>query len=466
MISCLLNKSLLCLTGTALLLPGMAFGANRTDQKKKSMLPNIVILLADDQGFADVSYHAHPTEVSTPAIDQLAKAGVVFTNGYVSAYVCAPTRAGLLSGRYQQRSGFYTASDSRQGFSLNEKLLPELLKAQGYTTGMFGKWHLGLQKPYYPTSRGFDTFYGFLGHGAHDYFNLNCEPGNEQTCLYRNDQPISDTGYLTDNLAREACQFISDNVKKDAPFFLYLPFNAVHAPLEAPEEDIKKFNTGDKDRDIQMAMLYRMDLAIGQVVRKLKESGAYDNTLFFYCSDNGGAKVTKAVNTPLRDYKHSVYEGGIRVPFFITWPGKLTPGTSDEPVISLDFLPTICAALGIALPSDKIYDGRNILPVIQGGQKNPLHETLFWDGNDGIWAVRHGKWKLVQNKAGILELYDLMADISEKTDLSKQNPKIVEQLNSEFKQWRSQMATPMGDSKVKNGNRVKKDKKKKSDDES
>ncbi|MCX6326765.1 MAG: sulfatase [Bacteroidia bacterium] len=442
-----LNKTLIFFTGTAILLPGMAFSTNKVDQKKKSVLPNVVILLADDQGYADVSYHEHPIEVSTPAIDQLAKSGIVFTNGYASGYVSAPTRAGLLTGRYQQRYGFYTASDSRQGLPLSEVLLPKILKEKGYITGIFGKWHLGLEKPYYPTSRGFDTFYGFLGHGGHDYFDLNYVPGNEQTCIYRDDKPISDTGYLTDNLAREACNFIEDNAKNSSPFFLYLPFNAVHFPLQAPEEDIKKFNTGDKERDIQMAMLYRMDMAIGRVIKKLKETGEYDNTLIIYFSDNGGAKVSKAVNTPLRDYKHSVYEGGIRVPFVISWPGKLSPGTCDEPVISLDIMPTICAALEIGLPTDKIYDGRNILPVLNGKLKNPLHETLCWDGNDGIWAIRNGKWKLIQNKEGNLELYDLLADISEKTDLSKQNPQIVEKLNNEFKEWRSKMASPMGDAK-------------------
>lgn len=451
----LLYQTIFCVAGSSILLPFSASCIEKSESKKESKLPNIVILLADDEGYADVSYHEHPSGISTPAIDQLAKSGVVFTNGYASGYVCAPTRAGLLTGRYQQRYGFYTASDSRQGLPVSEILLPELLKKKGYTTGIFGKWHLGLERPYYPTSRGFDTFYGFLGHGGHDYFALNCEPGDEQTCLYRDDKPISDTGYLTDNLAREACGFIEKNAKKDSPFFLYLPFNAVHAPLEAPEEDIRKFNSGDKNRDIQLAMIYRMDLAIGQVIKKLKETGAFENTLIFYFNDNGGAKVTKAVNTPLRDYKHSVYEGGIRVPFFINWPGHLKPGSSDEPVISLDILPTICATLGIDLPSDRVYDGRDIMPVAMGKQKNALHETLCWDGNDGIWAIREGKWKLIQNKEGKLELYDLIADISEKTDLSMQNPQIVEKLNNEFKAWRSKMASPMGDLKQKRNKKQK-----------
>ena len=452
-----LYQTVFLLAGSSILLPVIASCAEKSEYKKDLKLPNIVILLADDQGYADVSYHGHASDISTPAIDQLAKSGVVFTNGYASGYVCAPTRAGLLTGRYQQRYGFYTASDSRQGLPVSEILLPELLKKKGYTTGVFGKWHLGLERPYYPTSRGFDNFYGFLGHGGHDYFALNYEPGNEQTALYRNDKPVSDTGYLTDNIAREACGFIEKNAKGDSPFFLYIPFNAVHAPLQAPEEDIRKFNSGDRDRDIQLAMLYRMDLAIGQVINKLKETGAFENTLIFYFNDNGGAKVSKAINTPLRDYKHSVYEGGIRVPFFIHWPGHLTPGTSDEPVISLDILPTICGVLGIDLPSDRVYDGRNIMQVIQGKQKNALHETLCWDGNDGYWAIRKGDWKLIQNKQGNFELYNLKTDISEKTDLSKQNPNVVGELNSEFKAWKSKMATPMGDLKQKKNRKAKND---------
>jgi arylsulfatase A-like enzyme len=445
----LLYQTIFYLAGTSILMPDKALCIEKTEAKKDPKLPNILVILADDQGYADVSYHEHPKEVSTPAIDQLAKTGIVFTNGYASAYVSAPTRAGFLTGRYQQRYGFYTASNSRQGLPVGEILLPELLKKKGYITGIFGKWHLGLERPYYPTSRGFDTFYGFLGHGAHDYFELTCSdnPDDFHQCLYRNDQKINDTGYLTDNLAREACEFIEESAISEVPFFLYLPFNAVHAPLEAPEEDINKFNSGDRDRDIQLAMIYRMDLAIGQVINKLKETGKYDNTLIFYFNDNGGAKVSKAINTPLRDYKQSVYEGGIRVPFLINWPGNLSPGTSDEPVISLDIFPTICAVLGIDLPSDRVYDGQNILPILQKKQKSPLHETLFWDGNDGIWAIREGKWKLIKNKAGNLELYDLNADISEKTDLSKQNPQIVDKLNKEFKEWRSKMATPMGDLK-------------------
>lgn len=429
------------------------FAASCEEKRGNSKLdarPNIVLIVSDDQGNADAGYQRTPPVVSTPAIDKLASEGVVFTAGYASAYVCAPTRAGLLTGRYQQRFGFYTASDSRQGMPKGEITLADVLKKEGYRTGAFGKWHLGLTKPFYPTSRGFDEFYGFLGHGAHDYFDLTCtdNPDGFHQCMYRNDKTINDTGYLTDNLGREACSFIEKNAKQKNPFFLYLPFNAVHFPLQAPEADIKKFNTGNKNRDIYLAMLYRMDLAIGKVIKTLKNEGVYENTLIVYFSDNGGAKKVEANNLPLRDYKQSVYEGGLRVPFVISWPDKFKPSISDEPVISIDVMPTICAALGINLPSDRIYDGKNIIPVIEGTLKEPLHKELFWDGNENRWAIRKGNMKLVSVK-GSYELYDLEADIGETNDMASKYPEKVTSLKKKYQNWRSEMGTPMGDSKKK-----------------
>lgn len=356
----------------------------------KKIKPNIVIILSDDQGFGDVSYHEHPEEINTPAIDKLAAQGVVFSDGYASGYVCAPTRAGLMTGRYQQRFGFYRAPDSRVGLPLSEITIADVLKKEGYTTGAFGKWHLGLTKDHHPCSRGFDEFYGFLGHGAHDYFDYSCENDADDfhQCIYRNFNTISDEGYLTDNLANEASSFIKNNANKKDPFFLYLPFNAVHTPMQAPEKDIELFNTGDKKRDILLAMLYRMDEAIEQVVSTLKKEGVYDNTIIFFLSDNGGAKASRSNNLPLRDFKHSVYEGGHRVPFIISWPDKFKHTVSDEPVISIDIMPTICAALNIELPDDRIYDGKNILPAISSKLKQPLHDELYFGGNDGYWAVR------------------------------------------------------------------------------
>ncbi len=423
---------------------------NRKANKSKDK-PNIVIILSDDQGNADAGYQRSPSTISTPAIDKLASEGVVFTDGYASAYVCAPTRAGLLTGRYQQRFGFYTAGDSRQGMPLSEITIAEVLKKEGYQTGIFGKWHLGLTEAYHPLSRGFDEFYGFLGHGAHDYFDLSCKENADDfhQCIYRNNETINDTGYLTDNLAREASSFIRSKANKENPFFLYLPFNAVHWPLQAPEEDIKKFNSGDPDRDIQLAMIYRMDIAVGEVIKTLKSEGVYENTIIFYFSDNGGAAKVKADNLPLRDFKQSVYEGGVRVPFIMSWPLELKPSVCNEPVISLDIMPTVCAMVGINLPEDRVYDGKNMLPAIKGELKESLHDELFWDGNQNKWAVRQGDWKLVSPKKGVIELYNLSEDLGEIVNLAQQYSEKTTALKIKYEIWRNEMATPMGNKKKK-----------------
>jgi len=413
---------------------------------EKSRNPNIVIIVSDDQGYADVSFQKyHSKEVSTPSIDKLAKEGVVFTNAYASAYVCAPTRAGLLTGRYQQRFGFYRAYDSRQGLPLSEKTLAEYLKEEGYKTAIFGKWHLGLDYEYRPLQRGFDEFYGFLGHGAHDYFNLKCENDRIHNCLYRNNEIIEDEGYLTDIIADEACSFIKMNANGLKPFFLYVPFNAVHWPLQAPESDIAQFNTGNQNRDIMLAMIHRMDVAVNSIVEMLKSTGQYENTIIFYFSDNGGARKNHADNKPLRDYKQSTYEGGIRVPFIISWPGKFKPGIWDEPIISLDVLPTIMDILEKNLPKDRIFDGESILPVINSELKRPLHEQLFFDGNEGKWAVREGNYKLVKNGNNELELYDLETDISESNNIISSHKEVANHMEKCYYKWRREMGKPMSE---------------------
>jgi arylsulfatase A-like enzyme len=329
---------------------------------------------------------------------------------------------------------------------LNEVTVADVLKKQGYATAVIGKWHVGIEPEYRPLKRGFDEFYGFLGHGAHDYFKLQIT--NEHNSIYRNDKPINDTGYLTDNLGREAVSFIERNQKR--PFFLYLPFNAVHWPLQALQKYIKRFDTGDENRDIYLAMLTSMDEAIGKVLDALKRTGADDNTLLIFFSDNGGARKNFANNGALRDYKQSVYEGGIHVPFIVRWPGKLPKGTvCEEPVISLDVMPTICAAAGAALPNDRVYDGKDMLPVLRGQMKGPLHKTLFWDDGVKQWAVREGKWKLLFNREGSLELYDLEGDIGEKNNLAKQNPEIVKHLQQTYKAWKNQMAPQLSKARRK-----------------
>ncbi|MHC4178180.1 MAG: sulfatase [Planctomycetota bacterium] len=427
-----------------LLLPLVAAGV-APEVRAQNRRPNIVLIVSDDQGYADASYHHHPKEVSTPNIDRLARQGVQFTDGYASAWVCAPTRAGLVTGRYQQRFGFYMPGDSSVGLPPDEVTIADVLKRAGYATGVFGKWHLGTEPRCHPLRRGFGEFYGFLGRGAHDYFNLKRDPDNLHNAIYRNDTIIDDTGYLTDNLAREAVAFIQR--RRQRPFFLYLPFNAVHWPLQAPAEDVKLFDTGDENRDVYLAMLRRMDLAVGRVLQALEQTGLDGNTLLFFFSDNGGARKNFADNAPLRDYKQSVYEGGIRVPFIVRWPGELPKGTvCREPVICLDIMPTICAAVGADLPGDRIYDGKNLLPLLRGEAKGPLHEALFWHGASTQWGVRMGKWKLLTNRQGALELYDLRADVGETTNLARGHPEIVKRLRQAYTQWKSEMAPQLNKS--------------------
>ena len=409
--------------------------------------PNIVVILSDDQGYADVSFNPHhPKEVATPNIDALARRGVICTQAYVSGNVCSPTRAGLMTGRYQQRAGIYTAGEGGSGLPLAEKIFPQFLKPAGYVSGAFGKWHLGLTREYNPANRGFDEFYGFLGRGAHPYFDL-AVPDHP---LYRGLEPIQDKGYLTTRLTDEAVGFIRRH--KDRPFYVHLAYNAVHAPAEAPEEDIKKFNTGDRTRDTLMAMLLHLDAGVGRVVRALEEAGVFENTLLFFLTDNGGSRAMHANNAPLRGFKQQNYEGGIRTPFIVSWPAKLKGGTRCEvPVIALDILPTALAAAGIAAPADRPFDGRDLLPAVTG-QAQSLHPHLFWSegGSTGEWAVRSGNWKLVTGP-GRSELFDLANDPAEQTDLAAKHPERVRELTALYDRWLDEMAPPTSGAPKRHG---------------
>ena len=424
----------LCLTGTV-------FG----------QYPNIVVILTDDQGYADVSRNPqHPAEVSTPHMDALAAAGVTFTQAYTSGNVCSPTRAGLMLGRYQQRVGVYTAGDGGRGFDPKLPIFPSFLPPE-YVCGAFGKWHLGLDEDYpnlkwHPLSRGFDEFYGFMGRGGHSYFDLSSSSDAKFAHpMYRDKTRIDDNGYLTDRLSEEAVAFIDRN--KRQPFFLYLAYNAVHAPAESPQAAIdrvrKRFPKLSQRRAILMAMLRHLDDGVGNVVDKLKREGLFDNTLVFFLTDNGGARTMEADNTPLRGFKSSYFEGGIRTPFFVSWPDRFRGGRAiDAPVISLDILPTALDALGCEEPSHAAFDGKSLLPLLTG-QTIEHHNSLFWsDGPKDEWAVRSGRWKL-HGLAGKKQLFDLSCDPSEQSDLAGKHPATVRQLSEAYRQWLAPMAAPI-----------------------
>lgn len=397
---------------------------------------NIVLIVSDDQGYGDISCYPHPEEVSTPNIDRIAQEGVRMTSGYASCPVCAPTRAGLLTGRYQQRFGFYTASDSRAGMPASETTLADVLQGAGYATGVFGKWHLGYHPPFRPLQRGFSSFYGFLGHGGHDYFELS-DTSDEIRAIYRDHKPVADTGYLTRNITRNAVAFIEE--RRSEPFFAYVPYNAVHNPLQAPEEHVRRFSNPDPKRNTYLAMLAILDEGVGEILDTLDRLGLADNTLVIFLSDNGGARGTTAQNGALRSYKHSVYEGGIRVPFLLRWPGRIPAGTvSDEPVISIDVFSTALSAAGITAANGQSLDSKDIVPAVSGKLDGPLHEALFWnwidkDSSNG-WAIRKGRWKLLADKGG-MELYNLDADLSESRDLASSQPEVVADLHEAYRHW-------------------------------
>ena len=399
--------------------------------------PNIVVILTDDQGYADVSYNPHhPKEVSTPNIDELARSSVICTAGYTSGHVCSPTRAGLMTGRYQQRFGIYTAGEGGSGVPLSETFFPQHLQKAGYTSGAFGKWHLGVDIKYNAMHRGFNEFYGFMGRGAHDYFDLET-PDHP---IYRGLTPIRDKGYLTDRITEEAVSFIKRHKAK--PFFAYIAYNAVHSPAQAPAADIHK-ETDDPARNTLLAMLRSLDTGVGKIIDTLKNEGIYDNTLLFFLTDNGGSKVMHANNAPLRGYKQNDYEGGVRVPFIVSWPARLKGGTRcDAPLMSIDILPTALAAAGAARTGKLPFDGRNILPALEG-KTDKVHDQLYWSSaaGKGAWAIRSGKWKLVGLKDR-LELFDLESDIGESRDLSEKHPGQVKKLRQLHDAWLDKMAEP------------------------
>jgi arylsulfatase A-like enzyme len=410
----------------------------------RSGKPNIVLIVADDLGYGDIGCHGG-RQIPTPHIDSLAAHGVRCTSGYVTCPVCSPTRAGLLTGRYQQRFGHEfnpgppAAAPANFGLPLSEKTLADRLKALGYATGMVGKWHLGFKPEYHPLSRGFDEFFGFLG-GAHSYVNARADGTNP---ILRGRETIDEKEYLTDAFTREATAFI--NRRKDAPFFLYLTFNAVHAPMQAPEKYLARFGgIRNERRRTYAAMLSAMDDGIGQVLDTLRREGLEENTLVFFISDNGGPPQANASrNTPLSGAKGTVMEGGIRVPFLVQWPTKLPQGkVFDAPVVSLDILPTAIAAAGGQIDAGAKLDGVNLLPYLTGENQSPPHDALYWRFGEAR-AIRSGNWKLVRPVSTSPQLFDLAADVGETKNLAAEKPDVLRDLESRLGKWDAELAKPL-----------------------
>jgi arylsulfatase A-like enzyme len=393
--------------------------------------PNILVIVGDDMGYHDVGVHGCK-DIPTPNIDSIARNGVRFTNGYVSGPYCSPTRAGLMTGRYQTRFGHEfnpgpTPTDD-VGLSLAQTTIAQRMRALGYATGMVGKWHLGNADKYHPEARGFQEYFGFLG-GAHAYF-----PGKGAP-IYRGKKEAMETEYLTDAFRREAVGFLERH--KSEPFFLYLAFNAVHTPLQATDRYLKRFpEIKSDDRRKYAAMMSAMDDAIGAVLGKLREMGLEENTLVFFISDNGGPPVNGSDNTPLRGVKATTWEGGIRVPWMMQWKGRLPAGkTFDDPVIQLDILPTAVAAAGGDAASLGKLDGVNLLPFVEGKTPGAPHAALFWRFGAQN-AVRMGDYVLVEAKGSKgKELYNLRDDIGQTKNLAAAEPERVRQMQAAWNEW-------------------------------
>ncbi len=409
--------------------------------------PNILIIISDDQGYADAGFQGGK-DVPTPNLDRLAASGVRCTSGYASHPFCSPTRAGLMTGRYQARFGHennpvYDPLDKTEGLPLTEKLLPQYLQPAGYTTGWIGKWHLGASPAHSPWNRGFEQTYGFIG-GGHRFMDWTPNERQYTLPLTRNGVETQDVPpHLTAALGNEAADFVRRNSQK--PWMLYIAFNAPHTPHEPTAEREAQFkHIEDPVRRRCVAQVSLLDDAIGTITGALSASGQAQRTLIFFVGDNGGQSKIGANNTPLRDGKGSLFEGGVRVPYIVSWPEKLQGGkTYDQPVITFDAFATALASAGVAMPTDKKYDSVDLIPYLTEEKKTSPHTALHWRNARFGTAIREGQWKLIQQQGKSAQLYDLSADIAEANDLSAKHPDVTTRLTAALASWESELIAPV-----------------------
>ena len=433
------------LTGLVLLNLAASAMAQTPVQSRK---PNVIVIVTDDQGYGDVGFNGCK-DIPTPNLDALARSGTICTSGYVTFPVCSPSRVGLLTGRHGARFGYDTNPDSPQspnphamGLPLSERTLPEVLQKVGYQTGGIGKWHLGVQPHFHPNQRGFGEFFGFLG-GGHQSLNWVENPNNPyQWALLRNTTPVPgvEKRYLTEVLTDEATAFVERHQKE--PFFLYLAYNAPHEPLQAPESYLARFPNLTGKRKTYAAMVSAVDDGVGKLTAKLKELGLTNDTLVVYISDNGGPiNANASRNLPLRGEKSQVLEGGIRVPFVLSYPGTIPAGKRyDQPVSTLDIQPTALALAGKETQHMASMEGVNLIPFLRGESKEAPHERLYWRHINGSWAIREGAYKLMSDAKGVQSLFDLTQDIGEKNNLLAQKPEIAKRLQRAWETWNASNA--------------------------
>ena len=429
--------------------------------------PNVVVIFADDLGYCDTELYGGCDRVPTPNINQLAGEGVLLTSGYVTSPVCSPSRAGLLTGRSQQRFGFEFLPEGAPkgdgGLPVGEVTLADGLQQADYITGMIGKWHLGNKEEFHPVNRGFDEFFGMVTWGS-DYIDptrndvryirrvesriKTLEDSGEQVwtgrgpdTITRGKEPVDEQAYLTEAFTREAVTFIDKH--KDQPFFLYVPYTAVHGPNQVTQEYYDRFpHIEDEETRIKAGMISALDDGIGAIMDALKANSIDEDTLVVFLSDNGAGVVESASNAPLRLGKHTLFEGGIRVPFAMKWPKRIPQGvTYNHPVSALDIFPTALAAAGGTPPGNIELEGVDLLPYLDGSNSERPHETLCWR-NGPNWAIRDGDWKLIY-AAKRYWLYNLSDDIGERANLVTERPDIVKGLTAKYEQWNSKNIDPL-----------------------
>lgn len=414
--------------------------------------PNVVILFADDSGYADFGFQESAREDFkhlTPHIDSIAHAGTRFTNAYVTAPVCSPSRAGMMTGRYQERFGHETnlPPGTQNGLPLSETFGVKRLQKIGYETGLIGKWHLGYPDAFHPNKRGYDDFYGLL-QGSRPYYPM--EKTTKNRVIQDNGTNTPESGYVTDRLGDAACEFIKEN--KDQPFYLFLSFTAPHGPLQPrmSSYDAQRIkHIKHEHRRNYAGLIVAMDDNVGKVLSTLENTGLNDNTIVIFTNDNGGPGGKDSTsNYPLRGHKGELLEGGIRVPWAMAWPGVIEPGSViDTPVTTMDILPTVFDAAGEPLDPDWELDGDSLLPLFGASKSVFPARTLYWrrSGVEGPIALREGEWKLISRRAPDQppELYNLSNDIGETTNVAKTNPKVLKQLLSKMNAWEEELVNPI-----------------------
>ena len=444
------------LTFFLLLLGSFTFAQVNTT--KSTTKPNLIVIMTDDMGWADVGFNGCK-DIPTPNIDRIANEGVRFEEGYVSFPVCGPSRAGFLTGRYQDRFGFTTnpsidPNNPISGLPLEEETMAQVLKKVNYNSAIIGKWHMGTHPNFHPLERGFDYFYGFLS-GGHNYYpeQLTINDLSEvkrkwqwyRTKIIENRTKVKTDDYLTDELSAAAVNYINKQAEDDQHFMLYLAYNAPHSPLQATEKYLSRFpKITDKKRKTYAAMVSAVDDGVGRVLEALKEKGLDENTIVVFLSDNGGAHNNAADNGPLRGSKGDLFEGGIRVPFAMRWKGTIPEGNSyKKPISSLDIMATIVAQSNVKIDPNRPLDGVNLIPFLTGAEIGAPHDYLFWrKWEQNAMAIRHGNYKLIANKQkqqASPNLYNLSKDKNERIEIGFEKKKISKQLHEKWEQWNSEM---------------------------